>query len=714
MADRTNSGMAKRDVAYWDSQLGSYEHEFRSWQKTVKNIVGRYSLSNRMNEGLTARNRKEFNILWSNVQVTKPYIYSRDALPEVSRRHKDKDPVGRIGAEILQRAMGTELDIQRVADPFNGVALDLLLGGRGVPWVTYDADIREMPAEDENGEPREDDNGEPEMEERFFGEASTIEYVYHNDFAHAVRRNWADIEKNGWVAKRVAMDRSELVDEFGEVGHDVPLNASRGHYKDDNERKATGGESEADSMDVAHVWEVWDAQTRKVYWVCRDFKDKLLKESDDFLHLQNFFPCPKPAYGSITNRSLIPTPDYEQYRSMAAQLDLLVERESVLTEAVKVRGVFDKSMEGIARMLDDKTEGNKLYGIDNMVDYLAKGATSTQLNAVVQYLPLNVIVAALQTVTELVREQKQMIYEVSGIADIMRGHVDPREKLGQSRIKQQSAGKRIDSRRMEMERVVRDTYRIKAEIMVEHYAPDTLRELSGYDQMPEVMRAAKAERENPELAGMVEGMFANATALLKDDRMRNFRLDIETDATLMPDKEAESESRDRFLDSVGALISNAVPLTVEMPELKPVIGEVLKYSVRGHNAGRSLESAFDEFAENMQQSAQQAPPQAEGQQPEPPDPEKQAKAQAVQQKGQLDMQTGMSKLREQQTKEQAARMKAQTEAEKAQLENQKLMLEIAEKDAKIAELEERTRQTRNKGILDRLRTFGGMQGDGES
>ena len=713
MADSPES--QERDVAYWDNQLEGYHREFRNWEQMVKKICRRYALTYRKANSRESRSPEEFNILWSNIQVMHPEIYSRDALPEIRRRHTDKDPVGRVAAELLQRAESTELDTEDIESVFKAVALDLLLAGRGVPWVDYKPNIGSVPATDDDGQPITNGDGEMEMEEHFLGERAPIMYVYSEDFAHAVRRSWADVQRDGWVGRRVFMTQEQGLDKFGPVFRDVPLNAVRGSYHDPDASRGKGTTDHEDE-EGAFVWEIHDVGTRKVYWLNREYADKLLKVSDDYLNLQGFFPCPKPAYGSLTNRSLVPTPDYEQYRSLAAQLDRLVMRESILTEAVKVRGIYDKSMQGLSQMLDDKTEGNRLFGIDNMADFLAKGATGTQLNAVVQYLPLNVIVAALQTVQELIRDQKEMIYEVIGIADIMRGTVDPREKLGQSQLKQQQGSKRLSTRRREMERVVRDTYAIKAEIMCEHYAPETLRELSGYDQMSEVKRLDKIAKANPQAGDLVETMFANVIELIGQDKMRTFRLDIETDATIMADEQLEAEKRDAFIDSTGSMIANAVPLAVEMPELKPVVAELLKFSVRGQRAGRSIESAIDEFAERMAISANQAQSQQEegGQPAEPPDPEKQAKAQNVQQQGAVQIQTDMSKLREQHTKEQAAKLKLEQDMQAAALKMEKMASEIREKDAKIAEMQEKTRQTRRKGAMDQLRgmfSLGSNQGD---
>ena len=70
---------------------------------------------------------------------------------------------------------------------------------------------------------------------------------------------------------------------------------------------------------MAEVWEIWDASDHMVHWICRNYKDKALKSMKDPLMLRDFFPCPKPAYGTLNNKTLIPAPDYRQYQGISCR-----------------------------------------------------------------------------------------------------------------------------------------------------------------------------------------------------------------------------------------------------------------------------------------------------------------------------------------------------------------------------------------------------------
>ena len=160
----------------------------------------------------------------------------------------------------------------------------------------------------------------------------------------------------------------------------------------------------------------------------------------------------------------------------------------------------------------------------------------------------------------------------------MRGQVDPREKLGQSRLKGQAATQRLEQRRSAVEQCARDTIRIKAEIVAEQFGDSTIRELSGFDQMPEIVRAVQGGADANQI-------FEQAVALLREERLRGFRVDVETDSTVMLDQAEEQGKRTEFLAAAGTFLETALPVVQAVPEIAPLVGEMLLFTVRGFRAG---------------------------------------------------------------------------------------------------------------------------------
>ena len=121
-------------VRQWKDEIDLYERTMEKWCKRGKKIYKRYKDVRSAREEAVTR----FNVLWSNVQTRLPALYARDPKPEVERRFKDRDPIGRQVAEILERAL--DYTVQHV-NPFGRIVrqavLDYELPGRGTIWVRY-------------------------------------------------------------------------------------------------------------------------------------------------------------------------------------------------------------------------------------------------------------------------------------------------------------------------------------------------------------------------------------------------------------------------------------------------------------------------------------------------------------------------------------------------------------------------------------------------
>src|SRR5690606_10168895 len=63
-------------------------------------------------------------------------------------------------------------------------------------------------------------------------------------------------------------------------------------------------------------------------------------ESEPFLNLDGFYPCPRPAYGTIKRRSLIPVPDYVRYEQTLEQINDITRRIHDLLDWIRVKGLI--------------------------------------------------------------------------------------------------------------------------------------------------------------------------------------------------------------------------------------------------------------------------------------------------------------------------------------------------------------------------------------
>ena len=662
------------DVKRWTTELEAYDKASKDWSDDAKRVLKVYSRAKGKSDDATFATPQEFNILWSSLQIQAPAVFSRAPVPDISRRWKDKDDVSRISAMVLERAVSTDLDYDDIKHVLDRVSFDFQTVGRGVPWVRYDRTEGEVlkeayfatPEDDKHrhevdpetlmtgpagkgkhihealidpisGEhvgwseaeghthmmeglppvvPAERDmmdaDGNPLRE--VVKERAPVEYVHWKDFAHKPVKSWEDLRRSGWVARRVQMTKQAGLDRFGPIFKDVPLNRMPSEMSDD-----TADKEVVSTLKEAEVWEIWNAGDRKVYWICKDYKEKPLDVKDDPFGLEGFFPCPRPVFTSLTNEGLIPTPDYMQFESLSLELDDLTERIGILTRAIKVRGIYDSSLENLASLLNDDGKENDMLPVENMAAYFSKGSTD-DLKGVVQFLPIRVISQVLIALYDARERTKQLLFEISGISDIVRGQVDPREKLGQSEIKGRFATLRLSTKQEEVARLARDTIRIKCELIAEHFTEGQIREISGFDSIADIVKLHATERGQE-----AEQLFRSVIDLIRSDRTRGFRIDIETDSTVTVDPEQDKGARNEFIAAVGAMMEKAIPAGQGNPAVASMMATLIMFGIRGFKTGRAVEGQIEEALEQMVEAAAQ---------PQPPDPRVVAEGQRVKLQGQ--------------------------------------------------------------------------------
>jgi hypothetical protein len=547
---------------------------------------------------------------------------------------------------MLERALEYEIEhYGDYASAMKQAVQDRLLGGRGTAWVRYephivgqmggeagDAPLDGFQVTEDTDEAETEGGIYRENEERIEYECAPVDYVYWRDFGLTVARTWEEVTA---VWRKVYMERDALVERFGEdLGGKIPLDTKPETSKNFNEKMGEGSRE-------ALIYEIWDKSTGQVLWLSKSM-GKILDTRDDPLQLENFWPCPKPMFSTLTTDSLIPVPDFVLYQDQARQLDTLADRIDGFIQALKVRGVYDASEPSLARLFSEG-ENNALLPVKNYAAFSEKGGLTGAINLV----DIRPIAEGLNMAYQAMEQVKGQIYEIMGIADIQRGQTDPNETLGAQIIKSNNASGRLKTMQHEVVNFATALLQIKAQIICQHFTDDTIIKISG------AMQLSQQDQQ----------LIPQALALLKDEPAKNFRIEVTTDSMIYQDEQQEKQDRMEFLSAVSGFLSQAVPAAQATPELTPMLVEMLKFGVTAFKAGKGLEGLIDETADKFRQQAKAA----EGQ-PKPPSPEQQ-KMQMQMQLEQGKMQAKQAEIQMQQQME-LQKLQAQTEAEKAKQEFQ--------------------------------------------
>lgn len=786
-------------IAFWRKQIDAVNEEERKWRKKGATIEKRYrDERSRTDED----GQRRFNLLWANTEIMQPALFGRCPLPVAERRFRDKDPVGRAAALVLERGLRNEIEINGFCSALELAVRDYLLPGRGVVWVRYEPEfgpglslpmVSETDEDPDDKDDRHDYDGEIEDPEeqkledtgdRIVRESCPVDHVRWADFRMfpAKARKWAEVFA---ISKTCYLDRDELVERFGKkIGGRVPL------QRDDRQSRNQAESIKAAQPDdrKAEVHEIWDKARRQVVWMAEGC-DFLLDRKDDPLKLEKFFPIPCPLHANPTTNTIVPVPDFLEYQDQAVQIDELTSRIAMLSRCCKIAGLYDAANKDLARLLDESVE-NELIPVDSWAALAEKGGVEKAIS----FLPLKEIIGVLNELIQVREKIMQDVDRLTGITDIMRGTTDARETMGAQRLKSNNTGTRLTKRQNLVAGMARETVQIMAEIMSIHFTPKSLVEVSGAmfdeaiggdktpatpqdysDDLPGMIGQIPAQQQQlppggmpqppmgapqqpppgmppgmpgspqPGMPGMPPGMpgapqpgmppmplgagapppapagppvppsspplaggpgvpglngtgmpgvgtpqitrgmvrLVRAVQLLRDEKMRGFRVDIEVDSTIFGDAQQEKADRVEFVGAVTKFMQAVMPLTVQQPLMMPLMAKFLQFGVRGFRVGRDLEVAIEDFCDEATKMAEQHMANPQPQQPNPAVQTAQARIQEAHVKGQTEMQRqqleGSQELQRQQVETQGSMQTAQIDAasrsEEIALRREELALE---------------------------------------
>jgi hypothetical protein len=640
-------------VTYWMGEISDALKREKKYRRAANDCVALYEAKN--------PDQTPFAILYSNTETLMPAVYNSKPIPMVTRRYKDADPNGKAVAEtstrLLKFLVDTEdKDYDSFDDLMQPAVLDCLVTSRGVTRFRFVA------------------HGDTEC---VYGES-----VRWDKFFHGYARTW---KKVPWIGFEWDMSKDELKKNFPKA----KLGDLRKFSSDDDEADSELKAEDRDELAGVRsykVYEIWDKATGKVIFLSYVSPDAPLRYADDPLELPNFFPVPRPLNFMKKITTLIPTPLYTHYMSQAAELNELTRRLKAIIKAIKFRGAYNAAVEGIEKMLE--ADDNVLTPVEN-VQSMPDG---TGMDRLIWIVPTQELAQTAQSLYQQREQVKQVIYEITGISDILRGASIASETATAQNIKNQWGTLRLKRMQKEVQRYCRESLEIMLEIAAQKFEITTMRQMTGLQYFTEEekqkvgasiqMQTAQAQQQQqppPPVPDEVQAMiqapsWEQISGILRNEVALHYKVDIETNSTI--DAEAAQDKQDisdllnslsQFLNGIGPLIEQGImPIDVAK-------GMLLTIS-RRFNFGSQLEDAI-----NMMKA------------PEPKtDPAADAKTEAVKAQAQVDATKAQTELRKMalagQLEQQEFENKKNLMILQAQIDEQKLELqkeEIAMQKAKM-------------------------------
>ena len=614
------------EVRRWATELQLAESQFRKWREQSSKNWDRYRARD--------KRKNSYNCLYANTSILFPVIYNTLPTPDIRKRWDNNQEIGKCVANVLSRAIEFNLDTTNFDRQIRMDVLDMLICARGVSRVRYVPNLVQVGDTAETG--AENDEVEQSHEalqgesfDELEWESAPIEHVQWDEYLHGPGKTWDAIP---WFAFKHNLTRKELVDRFGEIGNQVPLDA--GPSADD--QKKYQDDQTFELFQTACVWEIWDKDTREVLWINLQMRGGPLKTEDDPYGFDQFFPVPEPLI-AIVDSDVQSLPSlFEQYQEQADELDRISGRINRIVNAIKARGLYDPSL---------GTQVSELFrGEDNDLIPASENIRMLQENGGIDkfiwFAPLEMLMNVVQGLYAAREQCKMVIYELSGISDIMRGSTDAGETLGAQALKVAFGKGRVSDMQRNVQRYIRDLIRMQSLVIAKKFEVSTLQQMTQEEYPTEAeylakiapmmmqfqqqtMMAAMSGQPAPQPPQMPPKptTWEDIDAVLKSDEMRAFRIDIETDSTIAATQQEDLEQMTMAMGAVTQVIEKLWPMVQQGALPLEAAKELVLVVCRKFKFGSTLEDVFDQI-----------------QQPPPPQDPNAGKAQAEIQKHQMTLQ----------------------------------------------------------------------------
>jgi hypothetical protein len=584
------------DYGRWISEINAAEKEMDKWKRGARKIVKEYRAERIDVSGVDPSMERKFNLFSANVNILATSLMNQAPTATVNREFKDPaDDSARVACYILERAINSHNRRNfKMPEILRQCVQDMLVPGMGLSWHTYHAEIQTKQEEPTQETLAVDPEAQALEYDEVVSEQIQDEYVYWEDILYSPARCYEEVR---WIARKTYLTRDQGVRRFGKDFKKVPLDYSPKKHDNTVETKNL-------VFQQAIVYEIWDKESEKVIWLAKNY-DKLLDEKSDFLELDDFFPCPKPMMATVSNGQYLPIPDYQYAKDQYRELNEINTRIALLVRACRVAGVYDKAAGAVTALLNNAAE-NTLVPVDQWAAFAEKGG----IKGVIDWIPLDQIVNCMEQLLKSREDVKNQIYEITGMADIIRGASKASETLGAQKIKAQYASMRIQERQKNVVQYCSSAFDIQVQLMRKHM------------DIQEISRLAQVQfmAEDPQL-------IQQALQLIK---MPEFilRCTVESDTLSDIDFQAEKQDRMEYMNTITTYLKEVLPTIQSDPTMGPFLMQLLQFSLAGFKVGKKFEGELDRTFNEITKKLQN---------PEPPKPTpEEQKMQLAEKQFQLD------------------------------------------------------------------------------
>ena len=558
------SGVVRR----WEMEIHLAEKVEKDWRKEVEETYKVYRGEDTAGDSdmRTSKRRDTMNILWANIETLRPVLYNTLPIPDIRRKFRDKDPIGKVVAELLERCVTCA-----IANNFDSTMIaavnDFLLPGRAVTRVKY------MPVFE----------GDELVDEEVI-----CEQVHWDEFTMGPGRHWGEVN---WIKFDHALTKEDVERLF--PGYEDII-------KYDMDIEGDYSESDKTIFKRVKIWEIWDKVKREVLFICPNYKTKPISVEQDPLGLKDFYPIPEPMRAVEDSLSLVPICEYGQYATLAKELEIITNRIRGIIKGLRLRGIYDSRLSELVNLFD--SSDNDMQPASNVAAILEQGG----IDNAIWMMPTAKHAEVLASLYTYRQGLLQSIYEITGISDIVRGKSSPSETLGAQQLKANYGSQRLQRKQKDVQKYSRALIRIMVEIIAERFSPQTIALTTGMNFLPENQKAELQQLASiapqqvipEEIKELLEKpSMEEIGKIMRSDIRRDYVIDIQTNSTIQLQLQEEKGAMVELLQGITQYVGGVAPLVASGAIPAETAKELLMATIRRFDLGSVVEDSLEMIGE---------------------------------------------------------------------------------------------------------------------
>lgn len=317
-----------------------------------------------------------------------------------------------------------------------------------------------------------------------------------------------------------------------------------------------------------------------------------VKDNSDLYGLTGFFPLVKPLIINSSTDEFWPTPEYFQINDILDDTNGIVQRMMLLTKAIRVRFLFDKSVPELKGLIQEIGEAGGL-GVTNLAATLANGGGD--LSKLVAYFPVAEMIEGLQNMYTAFNQRLDMYYQITGLSSLIRGQTpdDGTQKtFGERQMEGKFALNQMEPFQRKLQDWIKNNYQLGMEMALKMFDDKTLDRYI----VPATLDDEHKQR------------YVVALELLRENKRSRFRVDFETDSTISINQQWRQQQAIQMADTVTKMQESIVQTIQFTPELAESQIKVMQHVVGELTDGNLFADELIDGLEQLMSDWKTSPP----------------------------------------------------------------------------------------------------------